>query len=281
MTDTKSKLVPLSELTMLDRFLFDEVMENEQIHQLILEIILGKDIALLTRAETEKELRTSPLLRSIRMDVFSMDEDRFIYNTEAQKQRKLDLPKRSRYYQGLLDSSLLEPGSVHFNLLNDSFLIVITPYDVFGLGKYRYTFRARCDENPSCILSDGAVRIFLNTKGTNREKAGEELAQFLEYAEKTDDRTALNSDSEKIQRIHEYIRMLKSSEEMGVKYMQAWEERLQILEEGRSEGLEEGLKKGIGLTKEVLRLSAQGRSESEISELCAVSPDQVRRILDT
>ena len=86
MTDKKSKMVPLSELTLLDRFLFDEVMENEQIHQLILEIILGKDIALLTRAETEKELRTSPLLRSIRMDVFSMDEEGFIYNTEAQKQ---------------------------------------------------------------------------------------------------------------------------------------------------------------------------------------------------
>ena len=280
MTDKKSKMVPLSELTLLDRFLFDEVMENEQIHQLILEIILGKDIALLTRAETEKELRTSPLLRSIRMDVFSMDEEGFIYNTEAQKQPRPDLPKRSRYYQGLLDSSLLEPGSVHFNLLNDSFIIIITPYDVFGLGKYRYTFRARCDENTSCILPDGATRIFLNTKGTNREEAGEELAQFLEYAEKTDDISAPNSNNEKILRIHEHIRMLKSSEEMGVKYMQAWEEKLQVLEEGRSKGLEEGLEKGIQLTKKVLKLSAEGRSESEISELCDISPEQVRRILD-
>ena len=117
------------------------------------------------------------------------------------------------------------------------------------------------------------IHIFLNIKGTNREEAGEELAQFLEYAEKTDEITALNSDSEKIRRIHEHIRMLKSSEEMGVKYMQAWEERLQVLEEG--------LEKGIQLTKEVLKLSAQGRSESEISELCGISPEQVRRILDT
>ena len=29
MTDKKSKMVPLSELTLLDRFLFDEVMENK------------------------------------------------------------------------------------------------------------------------------------------------------------------------------------------------------------------------------------------------------------
>ena len=74
--------------------------------------------------------------------------------------------------------------------------------------------------------------------------------------------------------------MLKSSEEMGVKYMQAWEEKLQVLEEGRSKGLEEGLEKGIQLTKKVLKLSAEGRSESEISELCDISPEQVRIILD-
>ena len=47
MTDSK-KMIPLSELTLLDRFLFDTVMENEDIHKTILQIILGRDIALLT-----------------------------------------------------------------------------------------------------------------------------------------------------------------------------------------------------------------------------------------
>lgn len=104
MTERKTKMVPLGELTLMDRFLFDAAMENEEVHRAVLEIILGRDIALLTKNETEKELRTSPLLRSIRMDVFSMDEDRIIYNSEMQKQLKYDLPKRSRYYQSLLDS---------------------------------------------------------------------------------------------------------------------------------------------------------------------------------
>ena len=102
-------------------------------------------------------------LRSIRMDVYAMDEDGIIYNSEMQKQLKYDLPKRSRYYQGMLDSSLLEPGSIRFNLLNDSYIIIITPYDVFGLGKYRYTFRARCDEELSCILPDGACLLYTST----------------------------------------------------------------------------------------------------------------------
>ena len=77
MTDSK-KMIPLSELTLLDRFLFDAVMENEDIHKTILQIILGRDIALLTKNQTEKELRTSPLLRSIRMDVYAMDEEKII-----------------------------------------------------------------------------------------------------------------------------------------------------------------------------------------------------------
>ena len=85
MTDSK-KMIPLSELTLLDRFLFDTVMENEDIHKTILQIILGRDIALLTKNQTEKELRTSPLLRSIRMDVYAMDEEKIIYNSEMQKQ---------------------------------------------------------------------------------------------------------------------------------------------------------------------------------------------------
>ena len=94
MTERKSKMLPLSELTLLDRFLFDAAMEDKDFHKSVLQIILGKEITFLTKNETEKELRVSPLLRSIRMDVYAMDEDGIIYNSEMQKQLKYDLPKR-------------------------------------------------------------------------------------------------------------------------------------------------------------------------------------------
>ena len=60
-------------------------------------------------------------------------------------------------------------------LLIDTFNIIITPFDLFGEGRYCYTFHARCDENPSLVLEDGATRIFLNTRGTNRNEVSEEL----------------------------------------------------------------------------------------------------------
>ena len=125
----------LNELTLLDKFLFDEVMDIPEAHEAALRIILGdENLRLLTPSQTEKELRTAPWLRSIRLDVYSMDENLRIYNTEAQKTRKPDLPRRSRFYQSVMDSSLLKSGDESFNLLNDTFNIMITPFDLFGKG---------------------------------------------------------------------------------------------------------------------------------------------------
>ncbi len=158
-----------------------------------------------------------------------------------QQFRKSDLAKRSRYYQALIDMSLLEPGVPNYNLLNDSFIIIIMPFDLFGYGKYQYTFRPRCDEVDNCTLKDGAVRIFLNTKGTNDNEISTELRDFLHYLEDTTDHNAQVSGSKRIQQIHKQVCKIKLNEEMGVRYMQAWEEKYYA----RQDGLEEGLKKGI------------------------------------
>lgn len=89
---------PLSDLTLLDRFLFACAMEDVITMQLVLQIILGKHIKLMDTAQSEKELRTAPWLRSIRLDVDTMDEAG-IYNTEVQKKNTGNLRRRSRFYQ--------------------------------------------------------------------------------------------------------------------------------------------------------------------------------------
>ena len=103
----------------------------------ILNIIFGKDIPSLETNQTEKEERLSPMIRSIRMDVYAVDEEKTVYNTEMQEERKTDIAKRSRYYQALIDTGLLEPGVPNYNLLNNSFIIMIMPFDLFGYGKYK------------------------------------------------------------------------------------------------------------------------------------------------
>ncbi len=232
----KQHRVPLKDLNLTDRFLFDEVMEDPQIHQDVLGIIFGKEIPLLRQNETEKEVRKKPSARSIRMDVYAIDEENVVYNTEMQQKRRNDLIKRSRYYQSMIDVALLEPGIPDYNLLNNSYIIMIMTFDLFGYDRYRYTFRSVCEEECECLLDDGAIRIFLNTKGTNDHEVSKELVDFLRYIENTTDETVSTVESERIHRIHKRVSKVKASEEVGVKYMQAWEEKYYEREEARQEG---------------------------------------------
>lgn len=142
------------------------------------------------------------------------------------------------------------------------------PFDLFGLGKYQYTFRTYCEEDKNLELQDGEVRIFLNTKGTNDEEVNKELIDFLHYVEKTDDKSAEKADSERIRKIHECVKRIKSSEEMGVKYMQAWEEKIMEREKGRQEGRAEGRADG--------KVAGKAESVLEILEEYGEVPDELR-----
>ena len=277
----RQKLIPLNKLNLTDRFLFEEVMEDPLAHQEALGIILGRDVPLLTQNEAEKELRISPEARSVRLDIFSMDEDRAIYNTEMQKQRRADLSRRSCYYQSLVDISLLDPGIPDYSQLNESYLIMITPFDLFGCGKYRYTFRAVCEEEPGCVLEDGATRIFLNTRGTNDDEVSQELAEFLHYVEHTTDEAAEHAGSERIRRIHDRVRKVRYSEEVGVKYMQAWEEKYYEKEEARKEGLQEGLQNGARnkLKDQVKKKLEKGKTVEEIADALEETEEMIQGLI--
>lgn len=273
-------------LNLTDRFLFDEVMEDKQTHRDVLEIIFQREIPLLEENETEKELRVSPLSRSIRMDVFAVDEEDKVYNTEMQQKKRNDLAKRSRYYQSMIDTSLLEPGIPSYNLLKDSYIIMITPFDLFGYGKYQYTFVPICQEEPGCILEDGAVRIFLNTRGTNPEEVSQELVDLLHYLEHTTDEEAEKTDSQRIRRIHSHVCKVKSSEEIGVKYMQAWEEKYYEKQEAREEGIKLGIEEGIQtgerrkLRELAIKKQQKGKSIEEIAEILEEDEETIRQLLE-
>ncbi len=270
----------LNELTLLDKFLFDEVMDIPEAHEAALRIILGdENLRLLTPSQTEKELRTTPWLRSIRLDVYSVDENLRVYNTEAQKTKKPDLPRRSRFYQSVMDSSLLKSGDESFNLLNDTFNIMITPFDLFGEGRYCYTFHARCDENPSLFLEDGATRIFLNTRGTNRGEVSEELVQFLKYMEQSALNVNIPDNNENLIKIHNHVRQVKASEEIGVKFMQRWEEEAMWKREGREKG--QILGQILGQIS-IIRFQYLTRQMTpvQISDILGLAPKFVQQICD-
>jgi predicted transposase/invertase (TIGR01784 family) len=238
--NNNQNLIPLKDLNLTNRFLFDAVMEDPATQQDMLSIIFGREIPLIQQSASEKELRLSPLSRSIRMDIFSIDDEQTIYNTEMQNRKLNDLAKRSRYYQALMDTSLLPTGIPDYTVLNQTYFIMIMTFDLFGFQKYQYTFRPRCEEVPDCVLDDGATRIFLNTRGKNDSEVSQELIDLLHYIENTYDAVAAASESSRIHHIHERVQKVKANEEIGVKYMQAWEERYYDKLDARLEGKREG-----------------------------------------
>lgn len=244
-TVTRDPKKELANMNLTEKFLFDAVMEHTEAYEAAVSILLEREIHLLSPAQSEKEFRVSPQLRSARLDIISTDVERQIYFTEMQAQNTYNLEKRSRFYQAQVDVSLLVSGEANFNKLPDACFILIAPFDIFGKGLYRYTFIGTCQECPELKLNDGAVRIFINTRGAKQEGFSREFLEFMEYIEETTDEVAARSESEKIKLIHEVVKKVRVSEKLGVKLMQKWEEEAMIRARAHEEGLSEGLSQGL------------------------------------
>ena len=254
----------LQDLTLLDRFLFAEVMEDPKTFENILSIILGEDISIKGRPQSEHESRTSPLKRQVRLDVWAEDETDAVYNVEAQKENTKNLPHRSRFYQALIDSKLLDPGEVDFSNMKDCYSIIIAPFDLFGRGLYQYTFQMTCAETGQ-PLEDGATRIFLNTHGKNSEDISPELKELLYYMEHTTEE--ISCSTSRLQEIKNHVNVVKSSEEIGVKYMQEWEEKILEKRKARAEGetfrLIQLIKKKIQKSKSFIQIADELEEEPD------------------
>ena len=64
--------------------------------------------------------------------------------------------------------------------MNDSYIIFICLLDLFGKGRYRYSFENICKEDTDVMLNDGSKKILLNADGKKGD-ISEELKAFLDY----------------------------------------------------------------------------------------------------
>ena len=101
-----------------------------------------------------------------------------------------------------------------------------------------------------------------------------ELIEFLNYVEKTNELQGETFHSEKVTKIQKAVQQIKSNEEIGVKYMQKWEEIAEARAEGRTEGREE-------YTLELIRKKQEkGKSLAQIAEDLEMTEEEVQKILD-
>lgn len=233
--DFAMKQKKFEELELRDDFMFGKVMQNKAICKKTLEILLGIEIEDIEYPETQKAIAITCQGKSVRLDVYVEDDKQVVYNAEMQQKGNNDnvdqLPKRSRYYQGMIDLNLIEKG-LAYTTLNKSYIVFICTFDPFGMGKHRYTFQNLCRENTNLVLEDGTIKIFFNTKG-NMEDASGELKEFLKYIETNQPEGVFTKE------IDREVARTKCNEKWRREYMKEVLQYFDIKEEGKQEGKQE------------------------------------------
>lgn len=229
-------------LTFKDNFLFSKTLELfPDLCKKILELILQLNIKRINFPEREKVIEARTDSKGIRLDVYVQDDLNRSFDIEMQVADSDNISKRMRYYQGLIDADKLKHGQ-HYSALTDSYIIFICPFDRFKRGRHIYTFRERCNEDPSLFLEDGATKIFLATKGTLND-ISPELKNFLNYID-----NGIVSGTF-VKQLDDAVNIVKANEKARLDFMTfemyLKERELENKEKWREEGREEGREKTL------------------------------------
>lgn len=235
------KVKTWEELTICDNFLFQKVMRNRRICKQLIEKILHIRITEISFPETERSIDVNYDSKSVRLDVYVRDDQGRIYDIEMQCSNGMDgeLPKRTRYYQGMIDMDEMEKGQ-YYQELKETFIIFICTFDPFDHGRPMYTFRNLCIEDQTLELGDQATKIFLNSKGQSNT-LDPDIAAFLRYVD------GKKAEGTFTREVNQEVIRVKNHEETRREYMtyamelQQW--KRQCMAEGRAEGLELGVEK--------------------------------------
>ena len=177
--EDKSVSKKYEELGITDAFMFAKVMSNKEICKPVLEQILNIKIRDIEYLDYEETIQIAPGSKSIRLDIYVEDDNNTVFNLEMQTTNYEELPKRSRYYQDIIDLKLIEKGQA-YDILKTSYVIFICTFDFFEKNRSIYEFENICVDDSDIKLNDGTHKIFLNTKG-NRDGISEELQMLLDY----------------------------------------------------------------------------------------------------
>ncbi|WP_455265447.1 Rpn family recombination-promoting nuclease/putative transposase [Phascolarctobacterium sp.] len=271
--------------------MFKKVMSRKRICKHLLEELLQIEIADINYIEAEKTIDPNYTSHGIRLDIIVADDKNTHYNLEMQVKNNKNpntnthvLPKRSRYYQALLDFDLLQAGQP-YDLLPPTYIIFICIFDFFEKGNYVYTFKKRCLENLELELPDEATTMILNTNGSHGEISND-LKSFYDYV----NNHIVTTDFTK--QIDDEISYLKLDTKVRREYMlmeaRLLDERREGIAEGKDIGFAEGKDVGLvegeaigiakGATVTAKRLLSMGLTVQDIAKATSLPIEQVEAL---
>lgn len=222
------------DLEFIDDFMFCKILTTRlDLCKELIELILDIDIKDIKQCENQKPIELKYDSRGIRLDVYVNDENGTVYDLEMQTSKKKDLPKRTRYYQGMIDLNLIERGA-YFYELKKSYVVFICKNDPFGKGLPIYTFENICEQDYTLKLGDDAIKVVINPE-SDRIGLSQEMNNLLDYIQ------GKKRDVGLVKELSDAVNDAKRHKEWEADYMTLHLKLLEEREEGREEGREETL----------------------------------------
>ena len=162
--------------TLANKFLFYKIFtHNPDMCKHLLEILLHVEIEKITPPQGEETFDVDFEAHGIRLDVYVKNESG-AYDLEMQTVDTKELPKRARYYQGLMDVDNLKVRE-DFRSLPDTYVIFITESDVWGEGQPIYLIE-RINTTTGRNFDDGEHIIYVNGAYDNKDDTSD-LAKLI------------------------------------------------------------------------------------------------------
>lgn len=253
----------LAEMNLLDDFLFGSVVAfpeiGERFVRILLKIIFGREFKYLSVTAQKVFYGADSNLHGARLDVYIEPEEKdaedriTVYDIEPDQKDSVsnirDLPRRVRFYHGRIVARSLSSG-INYEKLKNVVVIMVLPFDPFGLNRMQYTVKSYCVEEPKMEYEDGATTLFLYTKGVKGVQ-NEALKQLLRYMEESRLKNAVNDD---LKEVHRMVEVVKTDSGTSISCVRLMEK----LERSKMEGEAKG--EAIGKTK--------GKREELITRVC-------------
>ena len=252
----------LKDLTIMSDMFMRNVFKKRECTEYVLQVVMDKKDLKVIDQVLQKDYKNLQG-RSAILDCVSRDSEGRQMNVEIQQENEGAYPKRARYHSGLMDMNILNPGQ-DFNELPESYVIFITRDDALGYGLPIYHIDRTIKEVRENFMDEAHI-IYVNAKRQDDTELGR-LMHDLHCKNAGDMYSSILAD-----RIYE----LKETQK-GVEFM------CHEMEQIYSEGIENGIEKGIEQSKRetVLSLAEMGLSVEKIAKAVKLSVPEIQKWID-
>ncbi len=240
--------------TMFDDDFFAVVMEDKAAAQEVLRVLTEIPDLVVKEIKTQYSIRNLGT-HSVILDALAEDSRHQLYNLELQVADQDDHQKRVRYYQANVDTSFLDKGT-DYEKLPELYLIYITKFDLFRLGKAKYIID-RVISGTNIVVNNGVHELYVNAANDD----GTEIAELMEFFTETGTREQQFPD------LSERIAYLKEIKE-GVTHM---------CEAVRKYGDECRMQERKEMIRNALKMKMQ---LATIAQLVGLSVEEVQKLID-